>query len=112
MIEERKRTGPVLIELDAEAEPAAPEEAPPVPDAGPLAEAAAMPRIVTAAARPPSRLARWFWGALSAILVFFVSLAAWNTLAALLASSHAGTSASVSARNKPRVVEARSTAVA
>ena len=87
MSDERKPSGPVLIELDERTPPATPQDAPPVPDLGPVPQDAAMQRIATVAARPPSRLARWFWGLLGSILVFFVSLAAWNTLTALLASS-------------------------
>ena len=57
---------PVLIEL--EAAPASPAEAPPVPEAAP--EGRAMQAAVRIAARPPSRLGRFFWQAAAALVGF------------------------------------------
>ncbi len=80
-------TGPVLIEMDDTA-PAAPSDAPPVPepDAAPgLPEGRAMATAAALAARRPSRLARWFWGLLGALLTTLVSLAAWQFAMDLIA---------------------------
>ncbi|MEM6276969.1 MAG: TIGR01620 family protein [Pseudomonadota bacterium] len=83
-----KQRGPVLIELDTDAPPETPAEAPPVPDmATDLPKGAAMQTVATLAARPRSRLARWFWSLLFAVLGFFVSLTAWNAVTALVAAN-------------------------
>ncbi|MEM1235318.1 MAG: TIGR01620 family protein [Pseudomonadota bacterium] len=80
--------GPVLIELDADLPPETPAEAPPVPDAATdLPTGAAMQTAATLAARPRSRLARWFWSLLFAVLGFFISLSAWNAVTALLTAN-------------------------
>ena len=74
------RRGPVLIALD-EADGPGPAEAPPVPDVRGAVEAPegrAMQVAATLAARQPSRLARWFWGLLVAVIGVVVSTAAWN----------------------------------
>ncbi|WP_425038217.1 YcjF family protein [Primorskyibacter sp. S187A] len=79
--------GPVLIDLDETEEGPSPAEAPPVPD--PLLSApkgAAMQSVATLAARKPSRLARWFWSALLALVGALVSVAAWDYVTGLLAS--------------------------
>lgn len=69
--------GPVLIELD-EAAPS-PSEAPPVPDLSrPTPQGQAMQTAATLAARRPSRLARWFWGLLVAVIGAAISVAAWD----------------------------------
>ncbi|MDJ0826855.1 MAG: TIGR01620 family protein [Rhodobacter sp.] len=78
------KRGPVLIELDAAPE-VTPAEAPPVADIAPPADAAAMQRVARLAARRPSRLARWFWSLLGAILAFVLSLAAWDFVTGLIA---------------------------
>ncbi|NKX43376.1 YcjF family protein [Roseicyclus persicicus] len=83
------RKGPVLIELD-EAPAAAPQDAPPVPDLGPLPpEGRAMQVIATLGARRPSRLARLFWAATGALVGLVASLAAWNFVTGLLAANPA-----------------------
>ncbi|MEO0485613.1 MAG: TIGR01620 family protein [Pseudomonadota bacterium] len=74
--------GPVLVELDDADAPPTPAAAPPVPEDIP--RGAAMQSVVALTARPRSRLARWFWGLLFAVLGFFVSLATWNTVTALV----------------------------
>lgn len=72
-----KPKGPVLIELD-EAAPS-PSEAPPVPDLSmPTPQGQAMQTAATLAARRPSRLARWFWALLAAVIGAAVSVAAWD----------------------------------
>lgn len=73
--------GPVLIELDDDAV-IAPEAAPPVPDTIP--QGAAMQRVAVLATRRGSRLARWFWGALAALVSFAASLAAYDFVMGLL----------------------------
>lgn len=72
---------PLLIELP-EAAPAEPALAPPVEEAGPPP---AMVRAMRAAARPRTRLAGWFWSLLGSVLVFALSLAAWDWAAGLFA---------------------------
>ncbi|MGI3168704.1 YcjF family protein [Pseudooceanicola sp. C21-150M6] len=88
MAEEGKRRGPVLIELE-EAGPS-PAEAPPVPDSGPGFETPkgqAMQVAATLAARRPSRLARWFWRLLTALLGVVISALAWQFVTSLIAST-------------------------
>jgi putative membrane protein len=83
------RRGPVLIEMD-EAQGPGPAEAPPVPDVGGAAEAPsgrAMQMAATLAARRPSRLARWFWGLLLALIGVVVTTAAWNFVLGLIAAN-------------------------
>ena len=69
--------GPVLIDLDGKAAQN-PAEAPPVPDTADLPDGRAMQSVAALATARPSRLARWFWGLLGAILMAVVSLAAWD----------------------------------
>ncbi|ABD56381.1 YcjF family protein [Jannaschia sp. CCS1] len=79
-----ERKGPVLIELD-EAPEAGPEAAAPVPDAGVVAaDGRAMQMVATLGAKRPSRLSRFFWSALLALIGFAASLAAWNFVTRLL----------------------------
>ncbi|MEQ9694850.1 TIGR01620 family protein [Shimia sp. SDUM112013] len=79
--------GPVLIDLDKDAAPSV-TDAPPVPEiAAPVPEGQAMQVAAQLAARKPSRLARWFWGLLGMILGTVVSVAAWNFVTGLLATS-------------------------
>ena len=81
-----KATGPIVIEDDAPAP--SPAEVAPVattPDHPPSGEA--MQTVARLAAARPNRLARWFWSLLGAITVFFLSVAAWNTLTGLLVTS-------------------------
>ena len=82
----KPRQGPVLFELGEEAGPGLrPDEAPTVPDAEhPMPEGRAMQTVATLAARPPSRLGRWFWGLLSALLGVVLSVAAWDFVTSLL----------------------------
>ncbi|MDJ0626846.1 MAG: TIGR01620 family protein [Rhodobacter sp.] len=78
------KRGPVLIELD-EAPEVTPSEAPPVADVAPPTTTAAMQTVAQLAARRPSRLARWFWSLLGAILAFVLSVAAWDFVTGLIA---------------------------
>ncbi|MBV2358516.1 TIGR01620 family protein [Thalassococcus sp. CAU 1522] len=78
--------GPVLIELDDSAEASSPSNAPPVPEPDrPAPRGQAMATIASLAARPPSRLARWFWALLGLVLTTVLSVAAWNFAAGLVA---------------------------
>lgn len=72
--------GPVLIEIDEETPAPSVEDAPPVPDPVSAIEdrGKAMQIAARVAARRPSRLARWFWGLLAALVVALVSAAAWD----------------------------------
>ncbi|MGV6812087.1 MAG: YcjF family protein [Brevirhabdus sp.] len=81
------RKGPVIIDLD-EAAARSPVEAPPVPDPVPAAQTGGtMEHVARLATRPPSRLARLFWGALVGLVGFVTSLAAWDYATTLLARS-------------------------
>ena len=69
--------GPVLIDL--EGKPAqSPAEAPPVPDSEALPEGRAMQTVAALATARPSRLAKWFWGLLGALLAAVISVTAWD----------------------------------
>ncbi|UYV36332.1 YcjF family protein [Rhodobacteraceae bacterium D3-12] len=68
--------GPVLIDLEG-SDAKSPAEAPPVPDTG-LPEGRAMQSVAALATARPSRLAKWFWGLLGALLLAAVSVAAWD----------------------------------
>jgi len=86
---DQKRRGPVVIEYDDAPKADAdirPDTAPPVPDMA-APEGQAMQIAATLAARRPSRLARWFWGLLMAVLGTVVSVAAWNFVTGLIAQS-------------------------
>ncbi|WP_283646851.1 YcjF family protein [Marinovum algicola] len=75
--------GPVLIELDEDTP--SPAEAPPVPELGaPTPKGQAMQTAAVLAARRPSRLARWFWGLLGAVIGAAVSVAAWDFATAMI----------------------------
>ncbi|MFW2588013.1 YcjF family protein [Sagittula sp. SSi028] len=78
--------GPVLFDL-ADGPAPSPAQAPPVPDATPLPEGAAMGTVAAVAAYRPSSLARWFWRLLGALLVTVISLAAWNFAVGLIAAN-------------------------
>ncbi len=78
--------GPELFDLDEAAE-MTPENAPPVPDMDMVETPAAMQRVASLAAARPNRLARWFWGLLVSLVGFFVGVAAWDFVAALLVRS-------------------------
>ncbi|AHD01663.1 YcjF family protein [Leisingera methylohalidivorans] len=77
---------PVLIDLEDETDAPSVTEAPPVPElqaaaAGPPA----MEQAARIAARRPSRLARWFWALLVAVIGAMASVAAWDFAAGLIA---------------------------
>ncbi|WP_425057180.1 YcjF family protein [Rhodovulum adriaticum] len=69
-------------------EPLTPATAPPVPDLGadgaPPPEGRAMQTLATLAARRSSRLARFFWSVLTALLGFVLSIAVWDFVTGLL----------------------------
>ncbi len=79
-----EKPGPVLIELD-DAPKVSPAEAPPIAEASDPPSGAAMQTVAQLAARPRSRLARWFWSLLLAITGFILSIAAWDFVTGLLA---------------------------
>lgn len=78
--------GPVLIEREAPL-PEGPDRAPPVPDLTPMPEGRAMQTVAVLAARPRSRLGRFFWATASALVGFVVSVAAWRFVEGLLAAN-------------------------
>ncbi|WP_127115380.1 YcjF family protein [Shimia sediminis] len=79
--------GPVLIDLETQDAPDV-AQAPPVPDLPEaLPEGQAMQMAAQLAARPSSRLARWFWGLLGLILTTVISIAAWDFVTGLVARS-------------------------
>lgn len=75
---------PVLIEMEA-APGIGPDRAPPVPDA--LPEGRAMQAVAHLAARRPSRLWRFLWTALAALVGFVASVLAWNFVTGLMAAN-------------------------
>ena len=77
---------PLIIELDDAPSPA---EAPPVLDAPPpeAPEGRAMQIAARLAARPRSRLGRFFWWAAGALLSFIASVAAWRFVEGLFAAN-------------------------
>jgi putative membrane protein len=77
--------GPVLIDLEDKDTAPSVQDAAPVPDlTTPTPEGQAMVMAGRLAARPTSRLARWFWGLLGLLLGTVVSVAAWDFLTGLL----------------------------
>jgi putative membrane protein len=71
--------GPVLFDLEDDASAQSPAEAPPVPDAVDTPpQGQAMTTMAALAARPTSRLARWFWSLLLALITTVASVAAWT----------------------------------
>jgi putative membrane protein len=83
---EASARGPVLIELESGPEQG-PDQVPPVPDMDGAAEhpqGRAMQRMAHLVARPPSRLARWFWGLLLSLLGVVLSVAAWDFATGLI----------------------------
>lgn len=77
--------GPVLFDLkDEKTPPPAVVEAPAVPDLD-RPQGSAMQAAARIAARPPSRLARWFWGLALSLVGAVISLAAWNWVTDLIA---------------------------
>ncbi|MDE4132734.1 TIGR01620 family protein [Phaeobacter sp. QD34_3] len=81
--------GPVVFDLEHD-----PQPAPKVSDAAPVPEAhtgeggdtapAAMARMAVAATRRPSRVGRWFWRILLAVLAAVLSVAAWDFATGLI----------------------------
>jgi putative membrane protein len=83
-----KAKGPVLIEFD-DRPAAGPDQAPPVPDPDASAstdqpQGRAMQQLAQLAARPASKLSRWFWGLLLTMLGVGLSVAAWDFVTGLL----------------------------
>ncbi len=68
---------PVLIELDQATPEITPATAPPVPEVA-VPQGQAMQTLAKIAARKPSRIGRWFWGAVLALAGFALSVAAWD----------------------------------
>jgi len=79
--------GPILIDLDDGDTAPGPDTAPPVPEPETPAppEGRAMQTLAVLASRRPSRLARWFWGLVLALLGAVLSVAAWDFAAGLVA---------------------------
>ena len=74
-----KAKGPVLFDLEKDMPAPTPAEAPPVPDVfEPAPQGQAMTTAAALAARPVSRLARWFWSLLVLLITTVASVAAWN----------------------------------
>jgi putative membrane protein len=83
-----QRKGPVLFEIDEEDTGPAPATAPPVGEPLPPPDGRAMQTVATLARRRRgSGLAKWFWGALLALLGFVLSIAAWDFVTGLLAAN-------------------------
>ncbi|MEM8536416.1 MAG: TIGR01620 family protein [Pseudomonadota bacterium] len=78
--------GPILIEIEGTDTAAQPADAPAIKDDTP-AQGTAMAQMAELAARRPSRLTKWFWAALMALIGFVLSLAAWDYVTGLLARS-------------------------
>ena len=76
-----RKPGPVLIEMDGPAE-ITPAEAPPIVEMP--SQSAALQTAAQFVARPPSRLARWFWSLLLALVGFVASVAAYDFVTGLL----------------------------
>jgi putative membrane protein len=80
--------GPVLFDLDDDAPAPTPAEAPPVPDLlDPTPQGQAMTTAAALAARPVSRLARWFWSLLLMLITTVASVAAWNFVTNLVSQN-------------------------
>jgi putative membrane protein len=81
--------GPVLIDLEEGKPGPSVADAPPVPDPQEPEppRGAAMQAAARMAARRPSRLSRWFWGLLSALVGAVASFAAWEMVTALMAEN-------------------------
>ncbi|MHC0053368.1 YcjF family protein [Actibacterium sp. D379-3] len=78
--------GPVLIDLEgADRRAETPATAPPVPEPAPdVPTGRAMQTMAVLAARPASRLGRFFWSALLALVGFIASVTAWDFVTGLL----------------------------
>ncbi|PTX54369.1 putative membrane protein [Litoreibacter ponti] len=75
---------PVVIELDAPPEQT-PATAPPLPEERP--QGRAMQSVAAVVTRKPSRLARFFWSSLLALVGFVTSVAAWDFVTGLIERS-------------------------
>jgi len=80
-----RREGPVLLELDEETPGVTPADAPPIPEDAPPPSGQAMRTAAALASRRSSVLARWFWRLLGALVVFGLSLWAWDFVTGLIA---------------------------
>ncbi|MEM8774282.1 MAG: TIGR01620 family protein [Pseudomonadota bacterium] len=80
---------PILIDIDEDDATPSPAETPSVPELQTFSstDGKAMRGLVTIAARRPRRLARLFWGLLTALVVTLLSISLWNFTAALLESN-------------------------
>ncbi len=74
--------GPVLIDLDDNPAPSV-ADAPSVPDPVLVPQGDAMQVVARLGARKPSRLARWFWGLLTALVGAVISITAWDFVVSL-----------------------------
>ena len=83
--EVRRARAPLLFEADEAEARLSPASAPPVPEPDALPEGRAMQTVALLAARPPSRLGRFFWASFWALIGFAVSLAAWDFVTGLVA---------------------------
>lgn len=81
------RKGPVLIDLPEDELGPSPAEAPPVADLPDAPTGQAMQTMAVLATRRGSALSRWFWRLLGSLLVFGLSIAAWQFVTALIASN-------------------------
>ncbi len=82
-----KPKGPVLIEMEAPSGEG-PQSVPPVPEIAPgAAEGRAMQTVAAFAARPRSKLGRFFWGAAATLFGFVLSVAAWRFIEGLFAAN-------------------------
>lgn len=78
--------GPVLIDLE-DSPPPSVADAPSVPDPIIVPQGEAMQAVARFGARNPSRLARWFWGLLTALLGAVISITAWDFVVSLMGRS-------------------------
>lgn len=69
--------GPILIDLEDSPAPSV-ADAPAVPDPRYIPQGDAMQAAARFAARKPSRLAKWFWVLLTALLGAVISISAWE----------------------------------
>ena len=73
---------PVLIELDEVESLVDVSNAPPVPEAQPLSKT---PPVAEMLRQRPSRVSRWFWAMLGAVLTAVIGIAAWDFAISVLA---------------------------
>jgi putative membrane protein len=82
-----KSNGPILIELEPDAKIETPANAPAVPDIEGPPQGRAMQSLAAVAGRKPSKLARFFWQALLALVSFAASVAAYDFVVGMIARS-------------------------